>query len=521
MNSYIPTHLSLFSGIGGLDLAAEAAGFRTVGQCEWADYPTKVLERHWPEVPRWKDIRTLTKESFYEQTGLRTVELISGGFPCQPFSVAGKRRGKDDDRYLWPEMLRVINELRPTWVVGENVANIVNMALDQVLSDLENQGYQTRAFIIPACGVDAPHRRDRCAIVAYSESQQSGRVQQLGFQSNTGAGGQSGYETMADTDRKRELQQAGKQPQSRYGAGDSGATVADTYSEGFQGGQQYCPSDAGRQEEPYRSAGQRCQALAHPDQSMWDGSIAGSDTSGRARPADGGKDVPYTHNRGGSLRRDGELPAAQGSGGTWSDYGGGTPEYGGREWWPAEPDVGRGYDGLSIWLDGLGGLSSEAKARAGEILRNVWSEAISEEIQWALGRFESVSEEEILLAFLCEYEEHCHGSGSSMESGTASERPMRDLWRIVEFARSSHRRRYHSQLAQEYSDALLRLSHGAPSFMPEAWQDSTWEDGIPRTATGISSRVDRLKCLGNAVVPAQFFPVFQAIYHVFYEEAQL
>ena len=161
------THLSLFSGIGGLDLAAEMAGFRTVGQCEWADYPTKVLEKHWPNIPRWRDIRTLTGESFYEKTGIRTIDIISGGFPCQPFSVAGKRRGKEDDRYLWPEMLRVISELRPTWVVGENVAGIVNMALDQVCADLENEGYAVQAFIIPACAVDAPHRRDRCAIISH------------------------------------------------------------------------------------------------------------------------------------------------------------------------------------------------------------------------------------------------------------------------------------------------------------------------------------------------------------------
>ena len=163
------THLSLFSGIGGLDLAAEWAGIQTIGQCEWADYPTKVLEKHWPNVPRWKDIRTLTKESFYERTGRRTVDIISGGFPCQPFSVAGKQRGKEDDRYLWPEMVRVIKELRPTWVVGENVAGIVRMALPDILSELESCGYRTRTFLIPACAVGARHVRYRVAIVGYAE----------------------------------------------------------------------------------------------------------------------------------------------------------------------------------------------------------------------------------------------------------------------------------------------------------------------------------------------------------------
>ena len=160
------THLSLFSGIGGLDLAAEMAGVKTVGQCEWADFPTKVLEKHWPDVPRWRDIRTLTEESFFEKTGMRTVDVISGGFPCQPFSVAGKQEGKADDRYLWPEMRRVLSELTPRWVVGENVPGILRIAAADVVQDLESLGYDVVLFDIEAASVGAPHHRERIAFVA-------------------------------------------------------------------------------------------------------------------------------------------------------------------------------------------------------------------------------------------------------------------------------------------------------------------------------------------------------------------
>ena len=192
------THLSLFSGIGGLDLAAEWAGFETVGQCEMADYPTKILEKHWPDVARWRDIRTLTKEDFFARTGLRTVDIISGGFPCQPFSVAGKQKGREDDRYLWPEMRRVIAELEPRWVVGENVPGILRIAAKDVIEDLESMGYHVLLLDFEAAAVGAFHRRERIAFVA-------------------------------NRDGMRKQPASGSRPEGGDRPCDSGSHVADTY----------------------------------------------------------------------------------------------------------------------------------------------------------------------------------------------------------------------------------------------------------------------------------------------------
>ena len=167
-------HLDLFSGIGGFALAAEAAGWNTVGFAEVDDYASRVLKRHWPDVPNYGDVRTVPAVP---------VDLVTGGFPCQPFSLAGKRAGAADDRYLWPEMLDVVRRCRPAWVLGENVPGIVNMALEQVCVDLEAEGYAVWPLVIPACAVNANHRRDRVWIVAYSAgNRQQGDVWETGTQ---------------------------------------------------------------------------------------------------------------------------------------------------------------------------------------------------------------------------------------------------------------------------------------------------------------------------------------------------
>lgn len=180
-------HFSLFTGIGGIDLAAEWAGFTTVGQCELADYPYKVLCKHWPDVPKWRDVRDVTTETIKH---VGPIKLISAGYPCQPFSLAGKRQGDRDDRHLWPEVYRLLKEVNPTWFIGENVAGHVSLGLDKVLSDLDSLNYSWQPFIVPAAAVNAPHRRDRVFIVARNaESYDIGTLRRIQEGADTNTGG--------------------------------------------------------------------------------------------------------------------------------------------------------------------------------------------------------------------------------------------------------------------------------------------------------------------------------------------
>lgn len=162
-------HGSLFSGIGGFDLAAEWMGWENVFHCEWNPFGQRNLKYHFPNAESFNDI---TKTDFTKYAN--KIDILTGGFPCQPYSSAGKRLGKEDERHLWPEMLRAIREISPSYVVGENVRGLTNwnggMVFEEVCAELESYGYQVAPVIIPACGVGAPHRRERVWFVAYSNS---------------------------------------------------------------------------------------------------------------------------------------------------------------------------------------------------------------------------------------------------------------------------------------------------------------------------------------------------------------
>ena len=201
-------HLDLFSGIGGFSLGLEATGgFETVAFCDIDQYPRQVLQKHWPHVKQYEDIKELNYEKL-KADGLLPIDIITGGYPCQPFSVAGRKKGEDDPRHLWPEYFRLVKECRPTWVIGENVSGHIKLGLDTVISDLESEDYTVRPFSISASSIGANHQRERVWIVAHTKRK---GLERLNKQSsslsgkNKGAqlGNESSRETMANSRRSQ------------------------------------------------------------------------------------------------------------------------------------------------------------------------------------------------------------------------------------------------------------------------------------------------------------------------------
>jgi len=223
------THGSLFSGIGGFDLAAEWMGWENKFHCEWNKFGQQVLKHYWPNAESFEDI-TKTKFTKYE----KKIDVLTGGFPCQPYSLAGKRRGKDDERHLWPQMCRAIKEIQPRWIVGENVFGLVNwsggLVFNEVQTDLEAAGYEVWPYVLPAAAVNAPHRRDRIWFVAHARGQCNRTRQHQGLRSKDGKASKKGAQTFYNA----------------FNSNGHSGNVADTNSNGrkqFNGTNEINPSE--------------------------------------------------------------------------------------------------------------------------------------------------------------------------------------------------------------------------------------------------------------------------------------
>jgi DNA (cytosine-5)-methyltransferase 1 len=337
--------LDLFSGIGGFSLGLESAGMETVAFCEKDSFCRKVLTQHWPNVPIHEDIRDLDGRIYRG-----TVDVVCGGFPCQPFSVAGLRQGKDDDRHLWPEMLRVIRESQPRWVIGENVSGFIRMALDDVCADLEREGYEVRTFVLPACAVDARHRRDRVWIVGYTSSEYRRRDTDGRRSQGVEVGGhlleEAGRLEVSDSvDRSSaDVAHPDELRLEEHGHGESTQSV---------------------------KAGQRPRPVAHPDserelqRERSQPEIGGRSSNG----SEEGRTVPDTYDQGLQGRQ--ESRDTRGEGQTAHQQPPRLGEFGSGGDWPPEPTLPRMAHGVPHRVDRVKTLGNSVVPRLVEVIGKI------------------------------------------------------------------------------------------------------------------------------------------------------
>lgn len=437
--------LDLFSGIGGFSLGLERAGMRTVAFCEIEPFCRKVLARHWPNVKQYTDVRTLTADQLMAD-GIPRIDVICGGFPCQDISVAGKGAGLAGERSgLWREYARIIGEVRPKFVIVENVAALLGRGLGDVLGDLAALGYDAEWHCIPASYVGAPHRRDRLWIISYASEHRCGerQIQYLNrrnTKTNFSVDGEAQYlsysaqlQCNGGNDNSAISMERGAFPES--GNSSRAANVAHATSIGQQGQRE---------------------------------SIQWGD-----KAPDGERQANITE----SMRI--------------------------RSQWSIEPDVGRRLDGFPSWLvRHCGkGLSYAESKRSIQALREVWCADVSQALWENIGGFERIQQAEILFAVMRELEKKGFKTRESLEGAEVRETVLRVLRRTPEFTCASLRSESVKQRTGELADTLQVVPQLPSCDSEKAWAIDSWEDGIARVANGIPSRVDRLKGLGNAVVP--------------------
>ena len=351
-------HLDLFSGIGGFALAASwvwGPEHEIVAFCEIDKYCRKVLQKHWPRVPIIEDIRNVTAKALSDIAALQRkaierskpdgnlpvdeIGLLTGGFPCQPFSCAGKRSGSKDDRFLWPEMLRVIKETRPRFILAENVPGIIRMELDNCLSALEAEGYACGTLVIPACAVNAPHRRDRVWIVAHSMRKGSPPERTTWTRGETGSSavGSSGFVAHSEIRAERAGLCEGESRGQRRGRScySCSADASDSSRIGLEGGGS---CESGKQDRQASRGGRFTECGGEDD----------SDSSGK-RLEDGA--------------------GLLGSGtGTY-------PSIEALDNWTAEPDVGRVAHGVPSRVDRLRALGNAIVPQVAAVIMRAIKEA--------------------------------------------------------------------------------------------------------------------------------------------------
>jgi DNA (cytosine-5)-methyltransferase 1 len=447
--------LDLFSGIGGFSLGLErTGGFETVAFCEIEDYPRRVLEKHWPGVPIYDDVRTLTADTL-ARDGI-AVDVICGGFPCQDLSFAGRRAGLEGARSgLWSEYARLIGELRPRFVLVENVPGLLSLGMGAVLGDLAALGYDATWDCIPAAAVGAPHRRDRVWLIAHAGGEQ--------HQSRGDAQRRAGAAQFPLANAEsigRGLGRAGRVAALVQDGDAAGADASDALCDELrqQSGRVGGPGGAGAALARQHGAP---QPLADAE---------------RRR----GKAIGLHSQACGAAAREATSPShADGAG-----------------WWLSEPDVGRVVARLSSWLDG-GRLENADACQGGtrEILRVLQRPHGAKALRWTARGFEGFHAAEILLSAVREYEGPAKPLGNvSLAREGSSQVVLRGLWFDGSLACPSCRRAAGEQRTRQYPDAMRVVSQLLACDCRSAWLDRAGSTGTVR-------RVDRLKSLGNAVVP--------------------